>query len=621
METNRLSKFSFVACLLLMCYATFSFYPKWGQKSSESPLGWDVAGYYWYLPAIFIYKDLKEQKFGDSIINEYKLTPTFDQSFVAPNGGRVNTYAAGMAVMYSPLFFTAHFLAPKLGYPADGFSTPYQFAIQVGSLLVALIGIWFFRKLLLLFYSDGIVAAMLLLLVFGTNYLNYAAIDAGLTHNWLFTLYVFLLLNTYYFYRSPNYKNSIAIGLLCGLATLARPSEVICILIPILWGMESLSWNAIKNKWQFLYSQFPKVVVCAICVILVGSIQIIYWKYVADEFLVYSYGDKGFSWLKPHLGNYVFSYRSGWITYTPVMICSILGILPFLKTGKNKVAILAFFILNLYIVCAWDIWWYGGTGGRAMIQSYPIIMLPFASLLQYLSQKQLLRRIAIPIIVLLAYFNIWFTYNAHGSNGLYDSWGMTSPYYWKVIYRYHVGPEVEKLKDANEIFEGTPKELKGIYSNGFEDCDSCTIKDSSLTIDGHCSLLVKEHSSSKEYTFPYERGSAKWLRAEATFRSVYKEWEAWRMTQFVVRFKKGDTVIKENMIRLFRWLDNGTTKNIYIDTKIPKEAEVIATELHRDGITGVIMAIGIGIYRYRWYHLTRAIKAIEAIEASNRGQC
>ena len=572
MRNNILSKYAFVACLILMCYATFSFYPKWGKPAGESSLGWDVSGYYWYLPSLFIYKDLKQQKFGDSIIEKYNFTPRFEQSFVhEPSGNRVNTYSAGMAVMYLPLFFTAHALAPVLGYPADGFSIPYQFAIQFGSLLVALIGIWFFRKLLLLFYSDKIVAIMLLILVFGTNYLNYTAIDGSLTHNWLFTIYVFLLLNTYYFYKSPQYKYAIRIGLLCGLAVLIRPSEIICILIPFLWGMERISGKTIKEKILFLKANLPQIFVCAICVVAIGSIQIIYWKYVTNEFLVYSYQDKGFSWLRPHLGDYVLSYRSGWITYTPVMICSLIGIIPFLKTGKNKVAILLFFALNLYIVSAWDIWWYGGTGGRAMIQSYPVILFPFASLLQYISTKHVLKWVTMPVIVLLAYFNIWFTYNAHGGSGVYDSWGMTNPYYWRVIYRYHVGPEVEKLKDAKDIFEGTPKQLTPLYNNDFELCDSSSLKDSSLTIGGHCSLFIKERSSSPEYCFAYQPAQAKWLRVQGTFRSIFKEWEAWRMTQFVVRFKKGDVVVKENMIRVFRWLDNGTTKELYVDTKIPKE--------------------------------------------------
>jgi hypothetical protein len=69
-----LSRISYFCCLALMLYASFIFYPKWNPNRGESILGWDVSGYYWYLPSIFIYHDLKEQKFGDSIIAKYQPT-------------------------------------------------------------------------------------------------------------------------------------------------------------------------------------------------------------------------------------------------------------------------------------------------------------------------------------------------------------------------------------------------------------------------------------------------------------------------------------------------------------------------------------------------------------------
>ena len=44
---------------------------------------------------------------------------------------------------------------------------------------------------------------------------------------------------------------------------------------------------------------------------LVGFIQLAYWKYASGEWLVYSYEDQGFSWLKPHLyeGIFQLSFR------------------------------------------------------------------------------------------------------------------------------------------------------------------------------------------------------------------------------------------------------------------------------------------------------------------------
>jgi hypothetical protein len=562
-----LSRLSYIFCTLVLLYTSFIFYPKRHPFRGESVLGWDVTGYYWYLPSIFIYKDLKQQKFGDSLVAQYQFTPSFEQSYVHESGNRVMNYSAGMAVMYLPFFTVAHLAAEPLGYRADGFTEPYQLAILIGSILAALVGLWYMRKLFLYYYSDKMVAVLLLLLVIGTNYLNYSTIDGALTHNWLFTIYVFLLLNTRDFYLTPSYKYAIRIGLLCGIAILIRPSEMIAALIPLLWGMETISVQSIKNKFSFLRQHFRMLLAAAFCTIAIGSIQVVYWLYVTGKPLVYSYGDKGFSWLHPHWGDFMLSYKSGWITYTPLAILFFIGIIPFFYCGKNKVAIVIFSAINLYIVCAWDVWWYGGTGGRAMIQSYPVMLFFIASLLQFLFSRKWRVIVAAPVILLLAYFNIWFTYNAHAGQGLYDPNGMTKAYYWRVIYRYKIPPYYDKLKDTDEYFEGEPKNMQLVYQNDFEQ-DTLAVKNPFAPINGKRSVFVEAHTNSPHYTFPYKTGKAKWLRAHATFYSPALEWEVWRMPQLVVAFEE-DKTVKINVIRLHRFMWNGATKDLYIDVKIP----------------------------------------------------
>ncbi len=81
-----LSRLSYIFCTVLMLYVALIFNPKWENTAAETPFGWDAATYYWYLPATFIYKDLKEQKFGDSIIAKYQLTSSFCESYVHESG-------------------------------------------------------------------------------------------------------------------------------------------------------------------------------------------------------------------------------------------------------------------------------------------------------------------------------------------------------------------------------------------------------------------------------------------------------------------------------------------------------------------------------------------------------
>ena len=43
------------------------------------------------------------------------------------------------------------------------------------------------------------------------------------------------------------------------------------------------------------------------------------------------------------------------------------------------------------------------------------------------------------------------------------------------------------------------------------------------------------------------------------------------MTQFVVRFKNGETTVRERMIRLQRHVDGNESKSFFFDTKFPRE--------------------------------------------------
>lgn len=459
-----LSKISYGLCILLVLYASFAFYPSWKCEKDDATISWDAAGYYWYLPSVFIYKDIKHQAFKDSIIHKYQGTPYFP-GFQSENGNYIIKYTAGMAIMYFPFFITAHILASPLGFPNDGFSAPYQFAVQFGGVLMALLGLWYFRKLLLRFYSDKVVAITLLLLVFGTNYLFYAAIGVGMSHCWLFTIYVFLLLNTCYFYERPSYKYAVRIGLLIGLATLIRPTEAISIFIPLLWGIENFSWASIQQKFTFLRANTKKLALAAICISAVFSIQLIYWKYVSGHWLVYSYQDQGFSWRHPHIKQYPFNYSPGWLTYTPMLIFAFIGIIPFLQKGKNKIAVLTFFLLNYYIVCSWNLW---QIGGRAMIQSYPILLFPFAALIEAMLDIKVLKWVLSPLLVLFVYFNLWLTYEEHAKGGLYDASTMTKKYFWAIAGRFNVAEEKKKLMDTDELFKGKPRNLELLTLNDFE---------------------------------------------------------------------------------------------------------------------------------------------------------
>ena len=415
-----------------------------------------------------------------------------------------------------------------------------------------------------MFYEDKVVAIVLVLLVVGSNYLNYSAIDTGMPHSWLFTVYVFLLLNTVYFYQSFKIRYAVRIGLLVGLATLTRPTDIISCLIPLLWGMESMSVTAIRKQFVVFIQHYKPLVVACICAAGVIFIQLIYWKYVSGHWIVYSYGDQGFSWRHPHAILYALNYKSGWLTYAPVMFIAIIGIIPFIKNGKNKIAILTFFLLNYYIVSAWNIWWYGG---RAMIQSYPVLLFFIASLVHVVLKRKVFLFVFAPVALVFIYFNIWLTIQEHGG-GLYDSECMTKSYFWRVAGRWEAPPGTIFLKDITEVYEQNPKDTQLVYQNDFiPDTGSCYFTD---TVKGTKSILLnKEHQNSHIYKFPFMGKNTKWIRVQATFHCEEKEYYLWGMAEFIVRLVNKNKLVKENMIRVYRVLEPHETKAIALDMKLP----------------------------------------------------
>ena len=551
--------------MLFMSYSAFIFFPKWQKSNNEATISWDVTGYYMYLPALFIYHDLKKCSFKDSVIQKYHPTPDFSQAFLHKNSGNyVMKYSSGQAIAMLPWFIAGHIWASNSSiYPADGFSIPYQSSIGIGMFLYALFGLFLLRKILLLYFPDKVVAISLILLVFGTNYLNYSSIDQAMTHNTLFTVYVLIIYQTIVFYKNPSKKHIILIGLLCGFATLIRPTEIISLSIPLLWGLSSK--KDILERFKFIKSRIPDVFLLCICFFVVVMIQAIYWKWVANEWLVYSYQDQGFSWLHPHIKDYLLSYRCGWWRYCPMMILPFIGLIPFVKQKSNTIPVVFLIFVAFYLVTAWDVWDYGSTSGRAMVQYYPFLMFPLAALVKSVRTKYYLVIPFTLLSIIFIYLNIWWTYNAH--KGKIQVSEVSKQYYWKTLGRWSSSEADKKLIDNIDSYDGVIVNPKIIYENHFDSDSSENI----VQKEGNRKIwLSKDMQNSKTYTFINDKNHQQWLRVSALFTTEAKEWNFWRQTQFILKFYNGDTEVKSNMIRVYRFLNDNESKLVYLDARTPQ---------------------------------------------------
>ena len=571
-KTNIVSFYALLFCVFSV-FVVSLMESKWKHTGNEAVLSWDVTGYYLYLPAAFIYKDVRHLAFRDSIMQRYNPSTSFYQAFQLESGDWLLQYPIGLAVMYSPGFFMGHMGAWIGGYPQDGFSTPYQFAIWLWGLLVAFLGLLLVRKLLLYYFSDKAVALTLLVLVLATNYMNYAAIDGAMTHNYEFTIYAAVLFFTRKWYLQPDFKTSIIIGLLVGLAALARPTDIVIAIVPLAWGLVSL--RSIKSTFQLLVKHLPKLLTAGLVMLLVGSLQLLYWKIYSGDWLYYTYRDYGFSWRGQHLMDCFFSYKKGWLVYTPVMAFALIGFWFLFRKWQNLFWFsFLFFIVNTYLIFSWDIWWYGGSfGQRAMVESYAVLALPLAAFNETIL-KYSWKYMIFLIFLFCSWLNLTQTYQSHAETGGMDPEFMTKAYYWRIFGKTDVPDEDRKLLDTDEDFTGVRKNVKVLLREDFEsfENDTTNVRPGGREGSKKCMFLNFDFQESPVMKIDASTIDGNWLRVKGSFLAEWMEWDMWKMSQLITTYYNGEDKVKERMIRIYRilkpekdWIE------ISMDTKVPDE--------------------------------------------------
>jgi hypothetical protein len=491
-------------------------------------LSWDVFGYYLYLPLKFIYHDLgiHHEEVIQSIIEQYKSTGTFYQALKMPDGQYVMKYPMGMAVFYAPFFFIGHLIATLFKLNTDGFSAPYQLSILAGGMLYSLFGIWMLARVLLHYFSEKLSALVLFIVVFATNYPVHITMygQNAMSHNVLFSMYACILFLSIRWHESFQWKHSLLLALTCGLTILSRPSEAVCLLIPALWGVHD--FPSLKSKLTLIRRHGKQVLLFFLILLLIGLPQFLYWKMYSGKFLFNSYGGnagEGFEFMNPHLAEVLFSFRKGWLIYTPVMIMALLGFMPLYRRNKGLFfSLFVYLTVSLFIISSWTCWWYAHSySQRTLIPSYPVLAIALGYFLSWLAeQKKSWQGIGFSLIAVFGVLNLFQTMQFH--LGVIDGERMTKEYYMAVFGKLNATEEDKKLLLVNRSFAGkeTLQEVNDYESvqTLFSDFEN-TVSSNHQTRSRTDSVMIGPHAASELLIAkPYHAITAKdhaWLRVSA----------------------------------------------------------------------------------------------------------
>jgi hypothetical protein len=435
---NRLSLVVFWIIIALIIGTNVK-YKHWENKNKIIYV--DVLHYYAYLPATFIHHDLtlKFTRTNNTYYSQY-FWPR-----VLPNDNLIILTTMGMSYMYAPFFIAVHYPLKWIGEVATGYSPPYKIALIISCIFWFTIGLYFLRKLLLRYFSDQVTAFTLIAIVLATNLFYYTTDEPAMSHAYSFALYALFICFVDSWFKKPKTGYSIAIGFLIGVIALIRPSNAVIVVLLLFWGVDS--FKSLGERLKLFIRQYPQVLIMLAATILTWIPQVIYWKYVSGHYFVFTYGEKGkFFFDNPQFFRVLMGFRKGWLIYTPIMVLALVGFIPLWKKYKSIFwPVALFFIFNLWIVCSWWLWWYGGSYGmRALIESYAIMALPMAAFFSWITQHNKLKGtvLASGIVLFFAAHNFFQITQYH--TGAIDAIRMTRQAYISSFMKLHPTAQLKK---------------------------------------------------------------------------------------------------------------------------------------------------------------------------------
>lgn len=436
----------FIAC----CVLSYRWY-----TLDANELAWDVFGYYLPLPATFVHHDplLHDMGWIKQLLQDRPISSTLYQVTSSPEGHPMYFFFLGMSFLMAPFFLLAHAIAALTGQPMDGFSPPYQTTLAIGFVVYTFIGLQHWRRILLHFFPDRLAALILVLIAFGTNWFHFMTLKNLETANALFMLMAVLVWNTMEWYRTQRFKNLAWVAFVMALLALVKPSEVLAVLIPLLWGVQDRA--SLLARVSFFAHRWKQLLGAVAIGFAVLAPQLIYWRLMTGSFIFDSYQNPGVGldiW-SPHVIEVLFSYRKGWLLYTPIMVLSLIGFFFLYRRQRALfVAIAVWCGIAFWIIASWTEWWYGASYSvRPMITLYPLLSIPFGLCLQAIASQQALLRfgssVAIGALVVLNLFQMW-----QHHHGILDPYRTTKAYYWAIFGKTRVPSDAEGLKSIERPF-------------------------------------------------------------------------------------------------------------------------------------------------------------------------
>lgn len=574
-----------IALVVIILVYLFSF-KEYANYKSFLQGGGDSWGYYSYLPATFVYHDLKtiegtlarRAKYNEGSVRRLENGSIQIEEAHKYGDNTVIKYTCGVAILNLPFFLIAHtFCKLTHLFPADGYSLPYNLLIALGTLFYGILGLWFVRKLLLKYFSDNITTIVLIGLALGTN-LYYFSVSGGIgmSHAYLFALYAICLLAIDKFYDTQQKRYAVFIGLATGFITLIRPNEIIILFFPLLWNVVSPS--GLKKRVRFIGENFYLFATMATVFLISVSPQVVYWLALTGKPVFYSYTGEKFDFLHPHIKDGLLGYKNGWLTYTPIMYVSVAGLLFLPKYFKKAaLAIYTFLPIHVYVIYSWWCWNYiNGYGSRPMVETYAILALPFASFLSFIRNQKIIFKILAGIFLVFCIFlNLFQTWQF--KKGLIWTEDSNYAFYKTMLFRTQMNDETLVVYDSGQKQPDTSviQFVKILGALSFEDSTSQAFV-TDVKQSGEFAFKMGNGFTPAIHVSAKESGIAKsdYLKISCWAYCISKQPDYYNRAILVAEFKHHEKSLAWQKIRLVTHI--GNEQHSFWHSGVPNQSKLVS---------------------------------------------
>jgi hypothetical protein len=368
-------------------------------RADSQIIGSDGRSYYSILRSLVFDQDFDFE-------NEYEAVG-FEPKPLTVTGLPENPFAMGTSLLWLPFYLTAHVMSLVLngvGFSVslDGYGHLHQTAVAIATIFFGTWGLWLIYRVARRLFEAEVSLIAVVVMWGATPLIHYMLAESTMSHALSFFALALFLYVWYPPFASRNRMDWLKLGLTVGLVSLVRWQDGVVAFIPLV----ELAWWVLKQDVR-VKTAVINIFIYLLAAIFIFSPQFFMWHTLYGSPLTLPQGSDFINWLDPKPFLTLFSTRHGLITWHPVLLLALLGLIPLWKRDKAlTLVILFFFIAQLYVNSAVVRWWADHAfGGRRFTGLVAFLTLPLAALLAWLRQRIMIYRFVVGLLLFMIFMN------------------------------------------------------------------------------------------------------------------------------------------------------------------------------------------------------------------------